>query len=391
MKPLHIGIVTQAYYPVLGGVTEHVFALSKELEKRGHRVTVIAGTARDPDDRGLRVLRIGFQIPIMSNGARVSLTAGYRLGRVLRDIEMREQFDVVHIQSPLDPFLPLAALRSMERPKIGTHHTTRDTNLLCELFPNYFHRLLCRLSANIAVSHSAEGLVKQYYPDLPLHVIPNGVDTERFSPRVAPFPKLRDGIPTILFVGRIDPRKGARFLFAALPYLEKKLSQYRVVVVGTGWMRKVYDKFIPLHLQHRVQFTGVATCDELPRYYRSADVFCSPALGGESQGIVLLEALASGIPIVASDIEGYRWVLQPGVHGILVPPKSPRHIADALIQVLSDPARHEAMAGACRTHALQYAWPKMVDQIEPLYDAASKEDTVRKERREAKEGKSVYA
>lgn len=370
MKHLHIGIVTQAYYPVLGGVTEHVWALSKELEKRGHRVTVIAGTARSPDDRGLRVLRIGFQLPIMSNGARVSITVGYRLARTLREIEEREEFDVVHIQSPLDPFIPLAALRSMERPKIGTHHTTRDSNPLCALFPQFFGRMLGRLSANIAVSHSAEGLVKQYFPNTPFHIIPNGVDTERFSTRIEPYPKLRDGVPTILFVGRMDPRKGARFLFGAMPYLEKKLPQYRIVVVGTGWMRKVYDKFIPLTLQHRVQFAGYASPEELPRYYRSADIFCSPALGGESQGIVLLEALASGTPIVASDIEGYRWVIEPGRHGLLVPPKSPRHIAEALIDVLSSPARHEAMARACREHALTYAWPKMVDQIEPIYEEA---------------------
>lgn len=367
MKPLHIGIVTQAYYPVLGGVTEHVWALGKELEKRGHRVTVIAGHSRGADDGGLRVLRVGFQIPIVTNGAHAAVTVGYRLGRTLRAIERTERFDVVHIQSPLDPFLPMIAVRGMDRPKIGTHHTTRDSNLLCVVFPNLFRAILDRLSASIAVSHSAEGLVKHYFPDVPFHIIPNGVDIDRFSPLIEPYPKLRDGIPTILFVGRMDPRKGARFLFGAIPYLEKKLSQYRIVVVGTGWMRKVYDKFIPLHLQHRVQFAGFASRDQLPRYYRSADVFCSPAVGGESQGIVLLEALASGTPIVASDIEGYRWVIEPGKHGLLVPPKSPRHIAEALIEILSKPARHEAMAKACREHALTYAWPKMVDQIEPLY------------------------
>ncbi|MBI3572787.1 MAG: glycosyltransferase family 4 protein, partial [Candidatus Kerfeldbacteria bacterium] len=190
---------------------------------------------------------------------------------------------------------------------------------------------------------------------------------DRFNPDVQPLPHYDDEIFTILFVGRMDPRKGAKFLLLALPFLEKKLPNYRVVVVGAGWMKKYYDALIPITLRHRVEFPGPASHEDLPSYYRSADVFCSPATGGESFGIVLIEAMASGVAIVASDIDGYRWVVEPGQEGILVPPKSPRHLANAIIELANDPAKRKQMGEAGRKKSLTYAWPKVVDRIEEVY------------------------
>ncbi len=374
---MRIGLITQAYYPVLGGVTEHVWHIGRELERRGHRVTVVTGSAKPADDRGLRVLRHGFQIPVMSNGANAFLTVGWKLGRLLQRIETAERFDVVHIQSPLDPGLPLIASKAMRTPKVGTYHTARDVTTVLDIWPLIFRPIFIdaigKIQRHVAVSASAERFIHRYYPDLPMTIIPNGVDTGRFSLAAPPWPQFDDDVLTILFVGRMDPRKGAKYLFGALPHLEERLARYRVVVVGTGWMKKYYDAYIPLPLRHRVAFVGYASPEDLPRYYRSADVYCSPATGNESFGIVLLEAMACGTPVVASDIDGYRSVIASGQEGLLVPARSQRRLADAIIDLANDPDRRRRMGDAGRQKALSYDWTKITDQIETVYQEALKE------------------
>lgn len=376
---MKIGLVTQAYYPVLGGVTEHVWHIGKELQRRGHQVTVITGTAKKIDDRGLRVIRYGWQFPLMSNGANISMTLGWKLGRRLRRIEKQEHFDVVHIHSALDPGLPLIASKSMTTPKVATYHSARQPNgSLLEKVPIIFRSVfldaIAKIQAHVAVSPTAEDLVHRYFPDIAMQIIPNGVDTTLFSPEVKPWERTDDAV-NILYVGRMDPRKGAKYLFAALPELEKRIANYRIIVVGTGWMKKYYDARIPLTLRHRVEFKGYASPEDLPRYYKSADIYCSPATGNESFGIVLLEAMACGTSVVASDIDGYRWVVHPGVEGLLVPPRCPRHLAEAIATLANDPELRQRMGEAGRAKALQYDWKRIVDQLEPIYERIAKKDS----------------
>lgn len=368
---MKIGVVTQSYYPMLGGVTEHVWHLATELQRRGHTVTVITGTARQADDRGLRVLRRGIQIPLTMNGANQHVTVGWRLGRFLRRLEERERFDIIHIQAPVDPGLPLIAARSMRTTKVGTHHGFRDRHVagdfVFRLFRWVFDEAVGNIQRHIAVSPSAAQVVHRYYPDVPIKIIPNGVDTSRFSPEVQPFPKYRDGVFTVLFVGRMDPRKGAKYLFAALPFLEKRLDRYRLLVVGSGWMRQYYHAHIPVTLQHRVEFAGFASPDELPRYYRSADLYCSPATGNESFGIVLLEAMASGLPIVASDIPGYRHVMTDSQEGLFCRPRDPQSLAEKIIQLANNPGLRREMGRNGRATARRYDWKRIADEVEAVY------------------------
>lgn len=368
---MKIGIVTQSYYPVLGGVTEHVWHLGRELQRLGHEVVVITGQTRTPDDRSLRVIRIGRQIPLSGYGANVHITVGWKLGRALQRIEAAEHFDLVHIQSPADPGLPLIASLTMRSPKVGTHHSFRDRHTSADIafwiFRRMFDRAVHNVKAHIAVSPSAAELTHRYYPNVPVDIIPNGIDTERFSTVVEPVAKYRDGVFTILFVGRMDPRKGAKYLFAALPYLEAKLERYRILVVGSGWMKRYYHAHIPMHLQHRVEFAGFASPAELPHYYRSADIYCSPATGNESFGIVLLEAMSSGLPVVASNISGYRHAMQSDRQGLFVRPRDPQDLARAIIELSSDPARRAAMGRAGRERAQSYDWKLVTQKILAVY------------------------
>lgn len=369
---MKIGIVTQSYYPVLGGVTEHVWHLGKELQRRGHEVTVVTGGSKDSDDRGLRVLRHGVQIPLTMNGANMHVTVGWKLGRMLQRIEEEEHFDIVHIQSPLDPGLPLIASTTMRTPKVGTHHSFRDNHafadLVFRLLRSTFNDAMFKVSRHIAVSPSAQAVCRRYYPQTHVDVIPNGIDTARFSPDVVPILNKNDGTVTILFVGRMDPRKGAKYLFAALPYLESELSNYRVLVVGAGWMKKYYDAYIPLHLRRRVTFMGYVLPEDLPRFYRSADMYCSPATGNESFGIVLLEAMASQVPIVASRIEGYQHVMTDGKEGLFAHARDPHDLANKIIALANDPERRTVMAECGRVTSLRYDWRIVSDQVLAVYE-----------------------
>lgn len=368
---MKIGIVTQSYYPVLGGVTEHVWHLGRELGQRGHDVTIITGGATTPDDRGLRVLRHGFQVPLSGNGANVHITLGWKLGRMLQRIEEEERFDIVHVQCPIDLGLPLIASTTMRSPMVGTHHSFRDSYTFADAVFKLFHgpidRAVTRVKRHIAVSESARALCWRYYPHAPVDIIPNGIDMERFSPSVSSWLNKDDRIPTILFVGRMDPRKGAKYLFAALPFLEERLANYRIMVVGAGWMKKYYNAYIPLNLRRRVSFAGYVSPEDLPRYYASADVYCSPATGSESFGIVLLEAMASGVAIVASNIEGYRNVMTDGKEGLFCRPRDPKSIADAIIELANNPDRRGAMGKQGRATAARYDWKTVAIQIEQVY------------------------
>jgi phosphatidylinositol alpha-mannosyltransferase len=165
----------------------------------------------------------------------------------------------------------------------------------------------------------------------------------------------------------MDPRKGAKYLFLALPHLEQQLSNYRLLIVGKGWMKKYYHTYIPPDLRRRVVFAGYATPDELPRYYRSADVYCSPATGNESFGIVLLEAMASGVPIIASNIEGYRHVMTDGREGLFCQPRDPTSLGQQLVNLAHQPERRQRLGQAGRRTAQHYDWRNITDRVEAIY------------------------
>jgi phosphatidylinositol alpha-mannosyltransferase len=364
-----IGIVSQSYYPRYGGVTEHVHHTATELRRRGHQVTIITSHFRrgeapsDPE-----VERIGYNLLIPFNGAFVDLAVGIRLRSQLRALLKRHAFDILHTHAPLVPTLPLIAVETAECPQVGTFHTTSGPSRLLELFLGPLAARMKRLDARIAVSETARDFAAQYFPGEYL-VIPNGVDTERFHPSVEPFPEWRDpDRVNVLFVGRLDPRKGVQVLLDALPeVITRTHGRARLLVVGDSYLRGRFEASVAPAARAHVHFLGHVPSRDLPRWYATGDIFVSPALGHESFGIVLAEAMASGRVVVASDIPGYRSVVQPGVNGVVSPPGDVPALAGAIAALADDPERRAALAQRGRVRALEFAWPHITDRIEAVY------------------------
>ena len=366
---MRIGIVTQCYYPRFGGIAEHVHATARELRRRGHEVTVIAGFY-GYGERGPRngVLRLGWNVVVPYNGAAAEVTIGLALKGQLRRAFRELDLDLVHIHSPNAPTLPLFAAQVSDRPMVGTFHCTGGRTRLQDFFQSLVSRAMNRLDARIAVSNTARATAELYDPGS-YDVIPNGVDVDRFHPLVPAFERWRDpAITNVLFVGRLDPRKGVQDLVSAMPeVVERSHGRVRLLVVGDSCLRPRIEAAVPVGVRKHVHFLGHVPCADLPRWYATGDIFCSPATGNESFGIVLIEAMAAGRALVCSDIPGYRSVVTPHRDAEVFPPGDVPALAQVLTELVRNRAHRDQLARAGRRRALDFAWPAVVDRIEEVY------------------------
>jgi phosphatidylinositol alpha-mannosyltransferase len=364
-----IGIVSQSYYPRYGGVTEHVHHTALELRRRGHEVTIVTSRFRQGEAmHAPGVVRIGYNIMIPFNGAFVDLALGLRLKSQLRSLMREYDFDLVHTHAPLVPTLPLLAIQAAECPQVGTFHTTGGPSRLLSWTRGLLEPVVSRLDARVAVSQTARDFAARYFPGH-YHVIPNGVDVERFHPGASPIERWRDPEhDNLLFVGRLDPRKGVQLLLDCMPeVVERTRGRARLLVVGDSYLRLKYEASIPGAMRRHIHFLGHVPREELPRWYATGDIFVSPATGNESFGIVLLEAMAAGRAVVASDIPGYRSVVTPDVNGVMFAPGDRAALSRTLIRLLNDPERRVLLGARGRARALEFAWPRVGDRLEALY------------------------
>ena len=364
---MKLALVTQSYYPRYGGVTEHVAHSARELRARGHEVTIITGRPpghKAPDPEG--VVRLGTSVLVPFQGAFVDLTLGPNLRRELSSLWAARPFDLVHVHQPLTPTLPLLTGETATAPVIGTFHAAGARSRLFRFFRKPLTRHFERLSGRVAVSHAALQFADNHFPG-DYRVIPNGVDVARFHPDVPPRPELADGRLNVLFVGRLDPRKGLPVLLEAMPALRRSVPEARLVVVGDSFLRPWLERRLAAREREHVVFAGSVPPKALAGYYASSHVVASPATRNESFGIVLLEAMASGKPLVASDIPGYRAVVDDGKDGLLVPPGDAHALASALSDLLRDPARRRSFGAHGRAKAEGYSWPAVTDRLEAYY------------------------
>lgn len=365
---MKIGLVSPYDYAYPGGVGRHVAALTEQFRAAGHQVGIIVPGAsdRDEEEEG-GIFRIGRVMPVPANGSIARITLSLHVAKRVKRILAAEQFDVVHVHEPLMPALSPTVLRYSQTVNVGTFHAFRHSYYGYRYGRPLLKLILNKLHGRIAVSRVALDYVSQYFPGT-YAIIPNGVDLQRYRLDVPPIERYMDGKQNILFVGRWEKRKGLTYLIRAYELLRHDFPNARVLVVGPeGRHGRAYRDYVELHGLRGIEFVGRVSDEELPRYYRTCDVFCAPSTSGESFGIVLPEAMASGKPVVTTNIEGYRQVVTPGVDGVLVPPRDVRALADALGQLLSNPAERERLGNNGRHAVQQYAWEHVAARILTFY------------------------
>ena len=366
---MKIALVSPYDFAYPGGVANHISSLGHHLAEMGHDVRVIAPASKAITSLGDMFIPGGKPHSIPTSGSIARVTISPRLPPSVKTMLNEENFDVIHLHEPLMPSLCFHVLRCSRTVNVGTFHAFdgRGYSLSKPLNPLILKVLVSKLDGRIAVSKPAMDFVSKHFPGK-YEIIPNGVDTGHFSPDVAPIDELCDGKLNILFVGRLEKRKGADYLLEAYQRVKRHIPNSRLIIVGPGTrLRHKYEKQVKQSGLEDVVFAGYASYGELPRYYKTADIFCAPATGWESFGIVLLEAMAVGKPIVASNIEGYASLITHGVEGLLVPPKDEDSLTRALTSLMTDESLRQQMGARGRVKAKKYDWKYIAQRVLNYY------------------------
>ncbi len=330
-RPLRIAIIAPYDLSADGGINNQIRAQARALRSLGH-VVQIAGPASGPLHDG--ELALGGSVAVTLGGTESGLGVDPRAFRAVGRL-LRQAFDVIHIHEPLTPLVPWLVLVRAHAPLVGTFHVHREEgHRLYASWAWALQPLARRLRARIAVSDAARRTVAAHFP-AEYEIVPNGIDTDAFRiprPRPAAMPADRR---IVLYVGRLEPRKGVEHVIRAMPLVQQHVPDAMLLVIGDGVDRGQLTA-LAAALGAAAHFAGRVADEDLPAYYQSADVVCSPALGGESFGVVLLEAMASRTAIVASRIDGYAALVGDADCGRLVPPADAEAIAAALCPLLDD-------------------------------------------------------
>ena len=368
---MKIALVSPYDFSYPGGVVRHISSLEYYFTRMGHMVKIIAPASSPVTGYGDRFIAIGKPRPIPTSGSIARITISLTLADKVKEVLEREKFDIIHLHEPLAPTLCTTVLRLSNSINIGTFHATESRPSYRWSRPLLLRRFLKkwfeRLDGRIAVSPPARDFINKHFPST-YDIIPNGIDLDYFSPANSPLPEFQDEKTNILFVGRLENRKGLEYLLKAYRLIKPDCPNCRLIVVGPGTrLRRKYEKNIAESGLPDVVFTGRVDNKELPRYYKTADIFCAPATGHESFGIVLLEAMATGKPVIASDISGYRSVITDGLDGILVPPKQEVPLAQAISSLMQNKPRRLQIGEKGRRKSLDYGWDKVSRRVMDYY------------------------
>jgi phosphatidylinositol alpha-mannosyltransferase len=363
-----VGIVCPYDWSVPGGVQVHVRDLAVALQRLGHDVSVLA-PSEDDTDLPDYVVSAGPSISLSYNGSKAKVAFGPVTTRRVRRWLRNGSFDVLHIHEPLAPSVAILSCWAAKGPIVATWHSSMQrSRALAAMYP-LAQTALEKVSARIAVSEAArQTLVEHMGGDAVL--IPNGVDCSLFG-AAEPLPGWPGDGGALFFIGRLDePRKGLPVLLEALPRILASHPGVRLLVAGPGDEEEMREDLDPA-VSDRVVYLGLVSEEEKTRAFVSADLYVAPNTGGESFGIVLLEAMASGTPVLASDIEAFRRVVDDGRAGRTFVNEDPDDLADQAIALLSDRAELQRLTHEGRARALEYDWATVAKRVVEVYDAVT--------------------
>jgi phosphatidylinositol alpha-mannosyltransferase len=335
---MKIALISPYDFAHPSGVGNHISRLEQYLTQMGNEVKIIAPASKAIYTIGNRFIRIGTPRPIPVSGSIARITT--------------------------------TVLRLKRCPMVGTFHASGGKpwyTMFSPIIKWYLDRWFSKLDGRICVSQPAYNYINKYFPSDYL-IIPNGIDTQLFNNGVKPIRTFNDNKNNILFVGRLEKRKGFDYLLEAYRLIKPEMPDCRLIQVGPGVrLRKQYEKRVKQYKIPDVNFMGYVAYEELPAFYKIADVACFPATGWESQGLVLLEAMAVGKPVIASNIEGYTTVLTDGVEGIAVPPRNAEKLAEAILKLIKDKKLRQEMGARGKPRAQQFDWSIIAQRLMDFY------------------------
>jgi phosphatidylinositol alpha-mannosyltransferase len=366
--PLRIGICAPYDLGRHGGVNTHIRAQAAALRRLGHEVSVFGASSAPLMDGEVS---LGPCVSLVIGNTETGFGADPRSWRRVRDLFRSRQFDVIHMHEPLMPLVPWFVLWQSTAPVVATFHTYREDGH--RWYPRYrriFEPLMRRVRVRLAVSDAARRTVSSHFPGA-YEIVPNGIDVDRFCRARSRSASTRwTGQRQILYVGRLEPRKGVEHLIQAMAIVQRNRDGTRLVVVGDGPDRSSLESAASA-AGITATFEGRVPDAALPGLYHSADMVCSPALGDESFGVVLLEAMAAQKPIVATRIAGYTELLEGTGTARLVEAGDPEGMAQAIAELLDNPVRARTMGERGATIAREYDWGTIARRLESIYLTAS--------------------
>lgn len=359
---MKVGIVTEYFYPTLGGITENVYHMAKEFLARGIDLRIITGKKNGPmpisDEVKRRMIYIGKSVPTFFNGSCGVVTTGFSLSRKMREVIRSEQFDILHLHSPLFPTLPTIANIQSDIPMAATYHTCTNITLLYKLCQKWLQLAIDRIDLNIAVSKiCAEENLRFFKTNF--EILPNGVDVDWWAGGEK-IKKFDDDKINIVFLGRPDERNGLDKLIRAFATLRKSHNNIRLIIVGDGPLRFYFEKLVPDDIKKDVFFEGSAV-ETRRDYLKTAHIMCfCPSIA--SFGITILEGMSAGKALVASDIEAFRDLVTNEESAMLVDPMSEEELEVAIERLVLDKSLREKIGVTASEHVRKYDW-KHVAQL----------------------------
>jgi phosphatidylinositol alpha-mannosyltransferase len=348
-----------------GGVNDHVGSLYRVLRARGHDVRIITSSHGLQKASEGDIIRVGKGFSVPFNGSMGTITLSPTYLAQMRAILERERFDVLHYHEPFVPFLSLVTLTLSTSVNVGTFHAFGGLSISYEFGKRMLGHYAGKLHGRIAVSPAARHFISRYFPG-EYKIVPNGVEPGRYQ-RAVPIARYRDGVPNILFVGRMEPRKGLIHLLRAFRKLQRDGVRARLLLVGTGPGEREARRYVLTRQLDDVEFLGRVSEAQKAQLFKTADIYVSPATGRESFGIVLLEAMSAGAPIICSDIHGYRGVVRRERDGILVEPGNADALAASIRRLIDDPTLRAQLSRAGEERAQLFTWERVGQAVEEYY------------------------